>query len=513
MGSGYKTVMRKLLLIFTIIIIAGVVTGLLFSLERNPENNLTDPEIPVQEQELPEGAFEIRGIIEGFYGTPWTNEQRKNMFSFMKLNHFNTYVYAPKDDPFQRSRWWELYPSSNLDPLKELVKVGKDNQISFVYSISPGIPQPLSGQKLTQKMIDQSLLFSSENDYNKLFEKILQLKTAGVNTFMLSFDDVEHFLRTEDQKIYGDNFARAHIELANRLWTEGKENNPAFDLWFVPTIYYGLEDNTYWQEIRNGLNPQIKVIWTGAWVLAEEITSVEADQVTGMLGRKPLVWDNFPVNDYTYVVDNSPRLILGPLANRSRDLSRHTSGYLANPMIQAESSKIPLATTGEYLWNPLNYEPDKSLNNAVIQASGQTGSQPLQKFCSYSSSSILNGNKGHTGFTSLATSFWREYKPGKSSLAESKLREELTLLSSLFNEISQNSNNPALLKEIEPWLSKLSKAGHVGLSALDYLDIYDANPLKEQTKTDLEAQLQDLKSNRSYIGEEVILFIEDCLKF
>ncbi|ETN69805.1 hyaluronoglucosaminidase [Necator americanus] len=47
----------------------------------------------------------ICGVVEGFYGRPWTLEQRKHLFA--RLNHLglNTYVYAPKDDLKHRPQW------------------------------------------------------------------------------------------------------------------------------------------------------------------------------------------------------------------------------------------------------------------------------------------------------------------------------------------------------------------------------------------------------------------------
>jgi hypothetical protein len=83
----------------------------------------TEDQNPIEEENLPEpeemsDSFKIRGVIEGFYGEPWTMDERKNMFGFMRQHHFNTYVYAPKDDPYQRLQWGDLYPESQLAQMK-----------------------------------------------------------------------------------------------------------------------------------------------------------------------------------------------------------------------------------------------------------------------------------------------------------------------------------------------------------------------------------------------------------
>lgn len=514
--------MKKTVFIFVLLMAAGALTGLYLSLAEKKEN-LTPPGIGVEpgtdqsnnpdlKLTPPEGAFSIRGIVEGFYGSPWTFAQRKEMFSFMEANHFNTYVYAPKDDPYQRAKWWELYPAAEFKSLKDLVDSGKTKGITFVYSLSPGIPQPLPGKKLTPDMINDSITFSSEASLEKLNAKIQQLHTAGINTLMLSFDDVKPILKSQDQRVYGNNYPKAHIELANKLYLEGQKSNPGFALWFAPTRYYGLKDNSYWQELRKHLNPEIRVIWTGSWVLAKEITAEEAVRAGELLGRKPLIWDNYPVNDYTYEVEKAPRLMLGPLENRSPDLSKHVEGLISNPMTQPESSKIPLSTIGKYLWDPQAYDPDRAWFQTIRSVGGDSYPAFL-KFCSYSSSSVLTGNNNKSPFSSLADSFWQDYRRNNGASSENNLREELRLLSNLSPQLRQTVNNQALLNEIQPWLDKLSQLGETGVLALDYLKLGNTASSKVTERRQLQQKVKELKANKYNIGNEIIVFIESCLTY
>ncbi len=57
-----------------------------------------------------EAAGPQRGVLEGFYGTPWSWSARRSMVRWMGENDFNLFVIAPKDDPAHRDRW--------RDPLK-----------------------------------------------------------------------------------------------------------------------------------------------------------------------------------------------------------------------------------------------------------------------------------------------------------------------------------------------------------------------------------------------------------
>ena len=51
-----------------------------------------------------------RGVIEGFYGTPWSQQNRLAQLNFYGAHKMNTYVYSPKDDPYLRAQWRDPYP-------------------------------------------------------------------------------------------------------------------------------------------------------------------------------------------------------------------------------------------------------------------------------------------------------------------------------------------------------------------------------------------------------------------
>lgn len=51
----------------------------------------------------------IQIIFWGFYGRPWTTDQRRHLFKQLKKLGMNTYLYAPKDDLKHRAEWRILY--------------------------------------------------------------------------------------------------------------------------------------------------------------------------------------------------------------------------------------------------------------------------------------------------------------------------------------------------------------------------------------------------------------------
>ncbi|KEO84880.1 protein O-GlcNAcase [Tumebacillus flagellatus] len=450
-------------------------------------------------------ARDIRGVIEGFYGDPWTTAQRIRMLSFLGEHHFNTYVYAPKDDPYQRKRWSDLYPSENLRDMQTLVQTATTGGIHFVYSLSPGLPAPLPGE--TSKPDDEarSITYSSPADRDKLAAKIDQLRSIGVHDFLLSFDDVQEKLKPADQSAFGNNYASAHVALADDLYQREHAVDPNFKLWYAPTTYYGVQDNPYWQEIRTRLDTSISVIWTGKWVLNETITSAEADEVATLLGRKPLLWDNYPVNDYTYVVKKAPQLFLGPLEGRSPDLPDHLSGYIANPQLQEEASKVALATAGDYLQNPAGYQPNTAWKNALPSVGGVGDPTAWQHFAGYAEESTLR-TTGNPEFTRLTLDYWNAPNAEARASAEARLRAEFESLAALPEHLHATLDNQALLTEIDPWLQKLAAEAQAGLAALDHLHDPQNSVLRQQ----LKARLQAARSTSYKIGDELLTFAQQA---
>lgn len=99
---------------------------------------LEEGKLPVTEiTDYPEIRF--RGVVEGFYGTPWSHQARLRHLKFYGENKMNTYIYGPKDDPYHSSPNWRLpYPEQEAKQLKELVNVAKENAVDFVWAIHPG---------------------------------------------------------------------------------------------------------------------------------------------------------------------------------------------------------------------------------------------------------------------------------------------------------------------------------------------------------------------------------------
>ena len=74
----------------------------------------------------------LRGIVEGFYGKPWTQEQRIDMMAFCEAHRLNAYIYAPKDDPYHREKWREPYPEAQIK------KIFSENEVTILADLNTG---------------------------------------------------------------------------------------------------------------------------------------------------------------------------------------------------------------------------------------------------------------------------------------------------------------------------------------------------------------------------------------
>ena len=147
--------------------------------------------------------FAVRGVIEGFYGNPWTREQRLELVEFLARHGMNTFVYAPKDDPLVRRAWRQAYTGDDLQRLTELVERCGAHGVDFVYCLSPGL----------------SIRYSDPSDTDALSSKFASVAGLGVRKFGLLLDDIPTDLQhAEDTAAFGE-LAAAHVHLVNAVAT------------------------------------------------------------------------------------------------------------------------------------------------------------------------------------------------------------------------------------------------------------------------------------------------------
>jgi hyaluronoglucosaminidase len=294
----------------------------------------------------------IRGVIEGFYGPPWTHGERLDMVAFCGAEGFNTWVHAPKDDPYHRKLWREPYPDEQLAELAELVGACEQHGVDFAYAIAPGL----------------DVCYSNDGELGTLIAKCDQLRSIGVRTFQLLWDDIEHDLNcAADEERYGGSVkpsGAAQADFSNRFRTAYLDGAP---LVVCPMGYAGVGPTPYRDAFGGGLDAGSIVYWTGSDVVPDEITRAELDGAVEAFGHELLIWDNYPVNDFA-----PEKLFLGPLRRRDPELfAGRCAGLIANAMVQAIPSKLPLATVADFLRDPVGYDPDVSFERALRMYGGE----------------------------------------------------------------------------------------------------------------------------------------------
>jgi hyaluronoglucosaminidase len=204
-------------------------------------------------------------------------------------------------------------------------------------------------------------------------------------------------------------------------------------------------------------------MWTGSAVCAPRIPSGHADGFGAAIRRKPFIWDNYPVNDY-----NRFRLFLGPVRGRSSDLYEHVSGFVANPMNEAEASKIPLLTIADYLRDPEKYDPERSWEHALRRVAGKRACRYLRIFAEQSQSSFLWKTESPELFK-VIESFWRNWKAERWSETAEALKRKFEELASLRSHLFSTLENRQLFEELLPYLEKLSLQAEMGMRCVDLL--------------------------------------------
>lgn len=400
------------------------------------------PKLPLVEvTDYPDVPY--RGVVEGFYGVPWSREARLSQLDFYGRNKMNIYIYGPKDDPYHSSpNWRKPYPAQEAEQLKELVECARRNEVLFYWAIHPG----------------KDIRWNTE-DRDLLMEKFESMYRLGIRAFAVFFDDIS-----------GEGTsAEKQVELLNDIYHNFvKVKGDVAPLLMCPTEY-----NRLWTKLEGGylatlggkLHPDIGILWTGDKVVAC-IDKPTMQFVNPLLKRKAFIWWNFPVSDYV-----RDRLLLGAVYGNGTDIDDDISAFISNPMEHAEASKIALFSIADYAWNMDAYKSDASWRRAVrYLMPGHAAA--LQVFASHNSD--LGGNEHdfrreeseqiRLALERLLDAYCREGK--REVAAASAVTEECERMIASADLLLASDENPALIKEITPWLIQFKLLGEYGREVL-----------------------------------------------
>jgi protein O-GlcNAcase/histone acetyltransferase len=275
----------------------------------------------------------VSGVIEGFYGAPWSAAERVELFEWMARWGLNTYMYAPKDDLKHRAVWRESYSDEEAGRFRELIQACGARGIRFVYALSPGL----------------DIKYDDPTELRVLQRRVDQMMTLGCRDFALLFDDIPDTLDDAVIARFG-SLAAAQCDITNDLARWIAEKEPRARIAFCPTPYCsrmvnaGLGGEGYLPTIGRELMPSIDVFWTGPDIVSREITLDHVREIAAVLRRRPIIWDNLFANDY-----DGHRFFCGPYAGRPPALRAETNGLLLNPNNELLLNYVPLHTFSAFL--------------------------------------------------------------------------------------------------------------------------------------------------------------------
>lgn len=316
------------------------------------------------------------GIIEGFFGKSWSWADRTAHLRWATTAGYHFYIYAPKDDACLRRHWQTPWTETELRQLQTLAAECRAQGLAFGIGLTP---------------------LGAHHDYPTQREALLA-KVRLIDA-MLAPDILAVLF--DDMPSDTPELAYLQLIIAHDIASESRASR----LIFCPSFYstdpilekvFGAMPTHYWQDLGQGLDPQFDLFWTGPKVCSTEYPTEHLQWVREQLGRKPFLWDNYPVNDGRKASDY---LYLRAFENRPASLANDLAGHAVNPMKQAWLSRLPLATLPLSYQQTAHYNPDAAWQQAANQQLGPELAalikSDLSRFCDQGLKALSTQDQAH----------------------------------------------------------------------------------------------------------------------
>lgn len=295
------------------------------------------------------------GIIEGFYGPLWSWEERRRVVDILAPHGYGFYLYAPKADAFLRRRWDQPHPK---DEAKEIAAFGhycQDNGLRFGVGLSPF----------------EVFNHFDETARQALANKLTLLDRLGIQDLAILFDDMRSDI---------PDLALKQADIVH--WVMARTQ--ASQVMICPSYYsddpvldrvFGQRPEGYLETLGQALDPTVQVFWTGEEVCSREISPGHLKRVAEVLGRKPLLWDNYPVNDGDRM---SRHLHLRAFTGRPATNAPHIAGHAINPALQPTLTTIPAITLVHCYGAGEFYQYGEAFWHAAVEVLGEPLAQQVR---------------------------------------------------------------------------------------------------------------------------------------
>lgn len=387
-----------------------------------------------------------RGFIEGYYGNPWSVEDRSDLMTYGGYYKLNAYFYAPKDDPKHRVQWRSLYTEDELTWIKQLADAGNASKCRFVYGI-----HPFPGN-------DPFGINKNEDGYQKdltdLKAKLKQVIDQGVRQVAILADDFAN--------PGGELGLRLVNDITTWLETEVKSQYPDMKttLPYIPFDYMGNGSSNEFTSLKQAPE-NVQLVMTGGRIWGE-VTQNFSQTFKNNTGRAPYYWINWPCSD-----NSKKHLIMG-----GNDTFLHPGvdptlieGIMLNPMQQSEANKSALFAVADYSWNiwETKAEADQNWNdsfkymdhNTAIETESSAALREISKhMINQNMDSRVTALQESIELAPKLTAFKEKYDSGalvkEDALA---LIEEFTKLKDATDYYKNNPGNSKTRDQIIYWLN------------------------------------------------------------
>ncbi len=454
------------------VVIAGEHTDAVFYALATLEQMLdaATPTLPVAT--IADGAdTKDRGIIEGYYGVPYTAAVTCDLFRFMARYKMNTYMYGAKSDPYHSQLWSEPYPTAitaaqqqlgylSQDMLRQITATAHANKVNFIWAIHPG-----------QAFTDAQ----STGVLDAIMTKFESMHTLGVRQFGVFVDDVGVPSDSATLALGAERLTRLQAMIDAR-W-----NSPAAiatdtvkPLHYVPQLYAfswvaPAQAERFFASLRE-VPAKVRIYITGRNVWSVPNTT-DLLTVGRYLGHDTSWWWNYPCNDNdmtklftmdTYANFHDERHV-DNLARMEAGLTG-TPTIIANPMQQGEVSKLALFSVADYAWQHATFDNALSWHAAVRAIGGEVYGEALLRVLP-----LLRYYDGDA-LASMVAMYKQSVEQGHPSphALQCTLRQTLADIHKLRSMSGAADESHRLLyDDMAPWLLKLEAMAQEVLSRLD----------------------------------------------
>lgn len=402
---------------------------------------------------------QIRGLVEGYYGYPYSVAVKKQLMRFMMRMKMNTYMYGAKSDPYHSANWTDPYPLTitaeqerngflSQAMVRDITATSAATKVNFIWAIHPG-----------------NSFVGDANIVSKIMNKFASMYDLGVRQFGVFVDDVGIPTTDADCKTNADHLTDLQNAVDAKWNQQGaRAEDQVRPIHFVPQVYTfsfaSMENRKRFYKYLGAIPEKVIVYITGNGVWSVPNTG-DLKTVSDELGRQAAWWWNYPCNDNAdgqiYTSDMYYNFVEMPAVGSSSRLPANLTGGLgivSNPMQEGMVSRTPLFSVADYAWNNAAFQ-----NQQSWEASFRfTMDSPEKREAYKTVAPYLRYNEPEEMQT--AVSNYKSRRTTAFMTLSEKLVPAVKVMQNL--QTSDVEADRLLYKDIAPWLNKLASMLQIG---------------------------------------------------